>query len=116
MRDALVIVITGVVGSGKTTVGELLARQRQWNFRDGDGFHPAANIAKMSAGGPLSDDDRAPWLAAIAAYIRECPHFLRRELLPSQFEALDSPTGAFELDIGQSPAELAHGIRQAFGL
>lgn len=65
-----VVVIMGVAGSGKTTVGELLARELHWSFRDADEFHPAENIAKMAAGVPLNDEDRAPWLAAIAAYVR----------------------------------------------
>ena len=63
--DPQAIVLMGVAGSGKTTVGRLLANQLGWEFRDADDFHPAANIAKMSAGVPLTDDDRAPWLAAI---------------------------------------------------
>ncbi len=67
----LAIVLMGVAGSGKTTVGRLLAEQLGWPFRDADEFHPAANVAKMSAGRPLDDQDRAPWLAAIRAYLAE---------------------------------------------
>ncbi|WP_342363012.1 gluconokinase [Terrarubrum flagellatum] len=63
------IVVMGVAGSGKTTVGELLAQRLGWEFRDADSFHPAANIAKMTAGQPLTDADRWPWLAAIADWI-----------------------------------------------
>ena len=55
----------GVEGSGKTTVGRALAARLGWKFSDGDDFHPAANIAKMSAGIPLTDEDRAPWLKAL---------------------------------------------------
>jgi gluconokinase len=55
----------GVVGSGKTTVGTLLARTLGWNFADADDFHPAENIRKISRGIPLSDADRTPWLAAM---------------------------------------------------
>lgn len=61
----------GVSGSGKTTIGEAIAARLGWRFADADAFHPPANIAKMSAGQPLDDNDRAPWLAAIAARIDE---------------------------------------------
>jgi carbohydrate kinase (thermoresistant glucokinase family) len=61
----------GVSGSGKTTVGEALARRLGWLFQEGDALHPPENIAKMKAGYPLDDEDRAPWLAAIAARIDE---------------------------------------------
>lgn len=64
-----VVVLMGVAGSGKTTVGEQLARELGWSFGDADHFHPAANIAKMSAGHALDDTDRAPWLAAIRGYL-----------------------------------------------
>ncbi|MGP9809996.1 gluconokinase [Rhodopseudomonas sp. NSM] len=59
----------GVSGSGKSTIGERLAERLGWTYRDGDDFHPPANVAKMSAGQPLTDDDRWPWLRAIAAEI-----------------------------------------------
>ena len=55
----------GPAGSGKTTVGELLAAHLKWDFADGDNFHPPANIEKMSHGIPLSDEDRIPWLKCI---------------------------------------------------
>jgi len=70
-----VIVVMGVSGSGKTTVGRALAERLGWIFADGDDFHPAANVAKMRAGVALTDEDRWPWLDAIAAWIREtCAH------------------------------------------
>jgi len=56
----------GVAGSGKSTIGEALAARLGWAFEDGDRFHPASNVAKMSAGQPLTDEDRWPWLKAIA--------------------------------------------------
>jgi carbohydrate kinase (thermoresistant glucokinase family) len=64
-----VLLIMGVSGSGKSTAGEALAREFGWPFRDADSFHPPENVRKMSAGLPLSDDDRWPWLAAIAQWI-----------------------------------------------
>lgn len=64
-------VVMGVSGSGKTTIAAMLAGRLGWPYRDADDFHPAANIAKMSSGQPLDDNDRAPWLAAIAAWIDE---------------------------------------------
>jgi gluconokinase len=65
------IVVMGVSGAGKSTVGRLIAARLDCPFRDADSFHPAANIEKMSRGEPLTDDDRWPWLAAIAAWIAE---------------------------------------------
>lgn len=61
--------VAGVAGSGKTTIGVQLARRLDWTFADGDSFHPAANVAKMRAGIPLTDADRGPWLAAIGAWM-----------------------------------------------
>lgn len=69
-----VLVIMGVSGSGKTTVGTLLALRLGWAFKEGDELHPAQNIAKMRAGEPLTDADRAPWLAAVAAWIDRWIH------------------------------------------
>lgn len=66
---APVVLVMGVSGAGKTTVGARLAAQLGWVFLEGDDLHPAANIAKMTAGVPLTDADRAPWLAAIGEAI-----------------------------------------------
>ena len=60
------LVLMGVSGSGKSTIADRLAARLDWRFEDGDGFHPPGNVAKMSAGQPLTDDDRRPWLQAIA--------------------------------------------------
>jgi gluconokinase len=59
----------GVSGSGKTTVGKILAARLGWPFADADDFHPAANIEKMRQGSPLTDEDRIPWLRALRRYI-----------------------------------------------
>jgi gluconokinase len=64
-----VLVVMGVSGSGKTTVAALLAGRLNWEFADGDDFHPPANVEKMHGGVPLTDEDRWPWLDAIAAWI-----------------------------------------------
>ena len=61
----MIVVLMGVSGSGKTTVGKELARQMGWTFVDADDFHPAANVEKMHRGIPLTDEDRRPWLTAI---------------------------------------------------
>jgi gluconokinase len=64
-----IVVVMGVSGSGKSTIGTQLALRLHWEFEDGDWFHPARNIDKMHAGIPLTDEDRAPWLIAIADFI-----------------------------------------------
>ena len=161
----MVILLMGVAGSGKTTVGRALATSLGWGFRDADDFHPPANVAKMSAGLPLDDHDRAPWLAAIGAHIAEklergegavvtCSalkekyravlvsdparvkivhlagnfqlidarirarpgHFMKPEMLHSQFEALEPPRDALTVDVTQSPEAIVAEIRKAFSL
>ncbi len=67
----MVIVVMGPTGSGKTTIGSLLAQQLGWDFVDADQFHSAANKEKMHQGIPLTDADRAPWLAAIHQQIEQ---------------------------------------------
>lgn len=67
----MVVVLMGVTGSGKTTVGERLAAELGWTFADADDFHPASNKAKMHAGIPLTDDDRWPWLEALRRAIEQ---------------------------------------------
>ncbi|MCP2288624.1 gluconokinase [Nocardia amikacinitolerans] len=65
------VVVMGVSGSGKSTVGDRLARALRVEFAEGDDFHPPANLAKMTAGEPLTDADRAPWLDRVAAWLAE---------------------------------------------
>src|ERR1700726_2150440 len=60
------LVVMGVSGSGKSTIADKLAERLSWPYQDGDKFHPASNIAKMSAGHPLTEEDRRPWRQAIA--------------------------------------------------
>lgn len=69
--QAPLVVVMGVSGSGKTTVGELLAERLRVPYAEADSFHPPANVAKMSAGTPLDDEDRRPWLDAIARWLSE---------------------------------------------
>jgi gluconokinase len=66
-----ILIVAGVSGSGKTTMGAMLADRLGWPFADADDFHPAANVEKMRAGIPLTDEDRWPWLRAIAAWMDE---------------------------------------------
>lgn len=155
------VIIMGVSGSGKTTVGAALAEALGWPFYDGDDFHPASNIAKMAAGNPLDDDDRAGWLGSLVDIIRHgescgengvmaCSalkeryrailqaaapdssqvsfvylkgeyapilsrlhnrpgHFMKPELLQSQFDALEEPGDVIAVD---SALELGEKIRQ----
>jgi len=149
----------GVSGSGKTTLGETLARKLGWDFFDADDFHPPENIAKMAAGIPLNDSDRAPWLAALhdkllstlgadrhlvlacsalketyraqllegmdgiaiiylkGSYdliwsrmsIRE-RHYMKPEMLQSQFDALEEPKHAIVLDVKMSVKDMIDTI------
>jgi gluconokinase len=67
----MIVILMGVSGTGKTTLGVMLSRDTGWPFLDGDDFHSAANKAKMAAGHPLTDEDRAPWLATLHDKILE---------------------------------------------
>jgi gluconokinase len=153
------VIVMGVAGSGKTTVGELLARRLGWNFYDADAFHPAENIAKMANGTPLDDVDRAPWLAALHALISASiqgkrpavlacsalkesyrqqlldgndgveivylkgsydliwsriserkDHYMKPQMLHSQFDALEEPAGALTFDVSNPVHEIVQGI------
>lgn len=155
----------GVAGSGKTTVGRLLAAELGREYFEADEFHPPANIAKMSRGEPLNDTDRAPWLAAIRARMDRCRvegtpavfscsalkaayrrvlaegladvaviylrgdlatiqqrvaqrqgHYMKADLVRSQFEALEEPADALTLDVGAPPVEIVARIRRELKL
>jgi carbohydrate kinase (thermoresistant glucokinase family) len=67
----VILIVAGVAGCGKTTVGALIAGRLRWRFADADTFHPEANVAKMHAGIPLTDADREPWLQAITDWMDE---------------------------------------------
>ena len=67
----MILILMGVSGTGKTTLGKMLSAHTGWPFLDGDDFHPAANKAKMASGVPLTDEDRAPWLAILHGKIEE---------------------------------------------
>ncbi len=70
MRNPIVLLM-GVSGSGKTTIGAMLAGRLGWTYAEADDFHPPANVEKMHAGIPLTDEDRAPWLQAIAEWMKD---------------------------------------------
>jgi gluconokinase len=154
----------GVSGSGKTTIGSLLAATLHWQFQDADSFHPAANIAKMRCGMPLSDADRLPWLLAMQQAIAEwqqagihtilaCSalkaeyrqrlsqssqvkqvylkgsfalvqqrlqqrqgHYMKANLLQSQFNILEEPTDALVIDIDQPPEAIVVEIRRSLNV
>jgi gluconokinase len=154
------IVIMGVSGSGKTTIGRMLAERLDWSFYDGDDYHPPANVAKMAAGIPLNDEDRAGWLEALASLIRKAlergengvlacsalkqvyrdalrrvdqervrfvylkgsyeliltrmesrgKHYMKPEMLESQFAILEEPEGVLTMDIALPEVEIVRGI------
>ena len=161
----MIIILMGVSGSGKTTIGRLLAQDLGWPFCDGDDFHPQANVDKMRQGTPLTDDDRDSWLTALrqqldtlsdhrqsavlacsalkqayrerlggdqpevcfiylkgdSALIRQRlqkrqGHFMKADLLASQFDTLEEPEGVPALDIAQAPEAIVEGIKRALGL
>jgi gluconokinase len=68
----MIIVLMGVTGSGKTTVGRLLAEDLGWTYADADDFHSELNVEKMKAGTPLDDADRKPWLESLGKLVRDC--------------------------------------------
>jgi gluconokinase len=160
----MVILLMGVSGSGKTTIGQMLSAQLNWPFIDGDRLHSAENIAKMAAGIPLTDQDRAPWLQSIHAAIERWRvqqqngivassalkeqyrqilltspdiklvylrgsyhliysrmqhrpgHYMKAEMLQSQFAALEEPKDAIVVDIAPSAEQVVSTIRQKLAI
>jgi gluconokinase len=154
----MIIVIMGVSGSGKTTIGKMLADAIQCLFLEGDSLHSKQNIEKMRHGIPLRDADRTPWLVAIRVhilkffkrqqnlivvcsalkqqyrefltqgfpitwvYLKGSPelirsrmkhrpnHFMKADMLPSQFDALEEPSDAIVVDISRSPSTIVSQI------
>jgi len=155
----MIIVVMGVSGSGKTTVGTMLADAIHCSFLEGDSLHTKENIEKMSHGHPLTDSDRAPWLAAIRAHIlkffnrgedlvvvcsalkqqyrdllaegvpitwvylkgseelirsrmkHRLHHFMKADMLRSQFETLEEPSDAIVIDISPPPSAIVTQIQ-----
>jgi gluconokinase len=67
----VIVVVMGVSGVGKTTIGQALARELGWRYLDADDYHPAANVAKMASGTPLQDQDRWPWLDELSSVLQK---------------------------------------------
>jgi len=78
----MIVIVFGVSGAGKTTIGKLLAEQLGWRFYEGDDFHPRANIEKMRSGRPLTDEDRWPWLERLRDLLPEAIAGYRGEIPP----------------------------------
>jgi gluconokinase len=159
MSKAKAIILMGVSGCGKTSVGQRLSQKYGWHFFDGDDYQPQENIAKMAAGIPLEDDDRFPWLETLNNLISEhlekeqtlllassalkqkyrdqlakgnpqivfvylkgdfdlifkrmkarAGHYMKAQMLRSQFEALEEPTNALTVEISQSLDDIVNEI------
>lgn len=161
----MIILVMGVSGSGKSTIGQMLAESLNWDFSDADTFHPPANVEKMSLGIPLDDADRMPWLQQLqqaidqwlleekntvlacsalkAAYRRillrdkertrlvylkssfkeienrlkkRHNHFMNLDLLQSQFDILEEPEEAIQVEVSEPPEVIVHKIRTSLGI
>lgn len=157
----MIVILMGVTGTGKTTVGKVLAELTGWPFHDADDFHSPANVKKMRSGVPLTDADRWPWLDRLNALLRVAQakggsailgcsalkqryrdrlqqgledvrwvylkgdielirsrlqarkgHYMNPALLQSQFDALEPPRDALEIEIDAEPAVLAARVVQ----
>jgi gluconokinase len=161
----MIVILMGVTGTGKTTVGKLLAGRTGWPFHDADDFHAPASVEKMRSGIPLTDDDRWPWLDRLNAVLRAAQaqgesailgcsalkqryrdrlqqgleqvrwvflegdiepirarlqarkgHYMNPALLQSQFDALEPPRDALNIDIDEEPAVLAGRVLKGLHL
>jgi gluconokinase len=162
----MILVLMGVSGTGKTTIGKLLAAELGWAFVEGDDYHPIENVNKMNAGIPLTDEDRWPWLQALRKRVAEAckrgenvvlacsalkhdyreylerhdpecvhyvflhgskeqirsrltartGHFMDPALLDSQFQTLEPPEGALQVDVAPTPEVITAEIRRKLGL
>jgi gluconokinase len=159
MMSIRFIIVMGVAGCGKTSIGKALAARLRWDFYDADDFHPPENVAKMASGIPLDDADRTPWLAALHDLIssslersqpgvlacsalkeryrqqllegnedvqivylkgsydliwsrmeKRTDHYMKPQMLQSQFDALEEPTNALTVDISMSVDDLLQAI------
>lgn len=154
----MIVVVMGVAGSGKTTVGTMLAAAMRCPFLEGDSLHPEANVEKMTRGMPLTDADRVPWLAAVHARLLDAfrrgqnlvagcsaltessraalaagipitwvylkgpaelvrsrlehrtGHFMKADMLDSQFDALEEPSDAITVDVSQPPGAIVEQV------
>lgn len=153
------VIVMGVAGCGKTSVGKALADYLGWDFYDADDFHPPVNVAKMAGGIPLNDGDRIPWLASLhdlisfslkegrsgvlacsalkeryrqqllrdndgvqLVYLKgnydllwsrltsRREHYMKPQMLKSQFDALEEPTNALTMDISMSIKDIVQEI------
>ncbi len=160
-REIGIVILMGVSGTGKTTIGQLLARDLGWSFYEGDDFHSQKNVAKMRDGLPLNDEDRIPWLQALhnlvldlitksqravitcsalkqtyrewftdgqprvsLVYLRgnytlihrrlqsRTMHFMKPDLLASQFRALEEPHDVPFIDVSEAPEVIVEQIKR----
>jgi gluconokinase len=118
----MVIIMMGVSGAGKTTIGRLLASELGYDYAEGDSYHPPANIEKMSAGIPLDDSDRQPWLERMAADIDSWlaharPHVLACSALKRRYRdiLIGSRDGVRLVFLHGSPSLINQRLRQRSG-
>jgi gluconokinase len=106
------VIVMGVSGSGKSTLARALAGELGWGFLEGDDLQPGANIAAMAAGRPLTDADRAPWLAAICAALdaAEGPHIVTCSALKRRYRDVLRRPGMHFVFLDGSPEQLAERL------